>query len=322
LLGYRVSQAIHVAAVLGLSDRLAEGPRSAADLAKETGTHTRSLYRLLRALATVGLYEELDGERFRNTPLGEVLRADEPVAGHAAFIGRPNHWQAWSALLHSVRTGETAFRHVHGQSVWEYRQEHPDESAIFDHAMTSQSRIAGAAVLDAYDFGRFSTVVDVGGGRGAFLAAVLNRCPDLRGILFDQPHVVAGAADHLRAAGVGDRCQVIAGDFLDSVPAGADAYILKHVIHDWRDDDAVAILAACHASIDGSATLQLIERVIPGSNEDGFDATFSDLNMLVSPGGQERTAAEYATLLAAGGFQLTKVVSTASDESVIEAIPI
>ena len=325
LLSYRISQAIHVAAVLGLSDRLADGPQSATELARSTGSHARSLYRLLRALATVGVYEELDGERFRNTPLSEALRPDAPasIAGHAAFIGRPYHWQIWSALLHSVRTGENAFLHVHGQTAWEYRQQHPDEGAIFDHAMTTQSRLTAAAVLDAYDYGRFTTVVDVAGGRGAFLAAVLGRWPHLRGVLFDQPHVVADASDLLRGAGVLDRCQVVAGDFFESVPGGADAYVLKHIIHDWRDDEAIAILRACHACIDGTATLQLIERVMPAAGEKGsVDASFSDLNMLVGPGGQERTEAEHATLLAAGGFQLVKVVPTATDESVIEAVPV
>jgi hypothetical protein len=320
--GFRISQAIHVAVVLGISDRLADGPRSAAELAEQTGCEPRSLYRLLRALAAVGVYEELDGQRFRSAPMGDALRTDaiEPVAGFAAFVGRPYNWQAWAGLLHSVRTGENAFRSIHGQDVWEYRIEHPEESVIFDAAMTSQSIFVAQSVLDAYDFGRFTEVVDVGGGRGAFLAAVLNRWPHLRGVVFDQPHVVQGAPELMRRAGVDARCTVVAGSFFDTVPAGRDAYVMKNVVHDWPDEQAVTILRACRAGMTGSATLQLVERLIQAPNE-GPDAALSDLNMLVSPGGQERTEAEYAALLATAGFQLTTVTPTSTDVSVIEAIP-
>jgi hypothetical protein len=249
--GFRVSQAIHVAVVLGLSDLLAVGPRSAAELAEQTGCDPRSLYRLLRALATVGVYEELDGQVFRCAPMGDALRSDasEPVAGHAAFVGRPYHWQAWTELLHSVRTGENAFRSIHGRDVWEYRLEHPEESAIFDSAMTSQSQFVAEAVLDAYDFGRFTEVVDVGGGRGAFLSAVLNRWPHLRGVVFDQPHVAEHAHELLRRAGVEARCRVVLGSFFDTVPAGGDAYVLKHVVHDWPDEQAIAILRSCRPGL-------------------------------------------------------------------------
>jgi hypothetical protein len=318
-----VSQAIHVAVTLGVSDLLAEGPRTVAELAERTGCDARSLYRLLRALATVGVYQELDSQQFANTAMSNALRADapEPVSGHAAFIGRPYYWQAWSALLHSVRTGENAFGSVHGQGVWDYRLDHPEESAIFDAAMTSQSRFVAHAVLDAYDFGRFTTVIDVGGGRGAFLAAVLRRCPNVRGVLFDQPHVVAGAPELLRTAAVEDRCDVVPGSFFDAVCSGGDAYVLKNVIHDWPDAQALTVLQTCRAATEAAAVLLLVERVIPGPNE-GLDAAFSDLNMLVSPGGQERTEEEYAALLDAAGFRLTTVVPTASDVSVIEARPV
>ena len=318
--GFRVSQAIHVAVVLGVSDLLAQGPRTVAELAEQTGCDARSLYRLLRALATVGVYEELDTQQFGNTAMSDALRIDapEPVAGQAAFVGRPYYWQAWSALLHSVRTGENAFRSVHGQGVWEYRVDHPEESTIFDAAMTSQSRFVAQAVLDAYDFGRFTTVVDVGGGRGAFIAATLRRWPNLRGVLFDQPHVVAGAPELLRGAGVEDRCEVVPGSFFDAVCSGGDAYVLKNVVHDWPDAQALTVLRTCRMAVGEAAVLILVERVIPGPNE-GSDAAFSDLNMLVSPGGQERTEVEYAALLSAAGFRLRTVLPTASDVSVIEA---
>jgi O-methyltransferase domain/Dimerisation domain len=319
--GFRISQAIHVAVVLGLPDRLGDGPRSVADLATEAGCHPRALYRLLRALATVGVFEELDGERFAPTELSNALRSDavEPIAGWAAWVGRPAYWRAWSSLLHSVRTGENAFTSVHGQGVWEYRARRPDETAAFDVAMTALSTSVAAAVLDAYDFGRFTEVVDVGGGRGAFIAAILNRWLALRAVVFDQAHVVAGAPELLTARGVADRCRVEAGSFFDSVPAGSDAYLLKNVVHDWPDDEAIAILRNCRRGMAPHATVLLVERVIPGPNE-GADAAFSDLNMLVSPGGQERTRDEYTALLSAAGFRLTRIVPTASDVSLVEAV--
>ncbi len=319
--GFRITQAIHVAVVLGLPDRLGDGPRTAADLATEAGCHPRALYRLLRALATVGVFEELDGERFGPTELSNALRTDahEPIAGWAAWVGRPPFWGAWSSLLHSVRTGENAFASLHGQGVWEFRAERPDEQAAFDAAMTALSTSVVTSVLATYDFGRFTEVVDVGGGRGTFVAAILNRWPHLRGVVFDQPQVVAGAPELLAAAGVADRCRVEAGSFFDSVPAGADAYVLKSVVHDWPDDESIAILRRCRLGMALHATVLLVERVIPGPNE-GADAAFSDLNMLVSPGGQERTADEFAALLSAAGFRLTRIVPCRSDFSVVEAV--
>ena len=220
--GYQVTQAIHVAAALGIADLLRDGPRGSDALAQETGTHAPSLHRVLRALASVDVLHEDDEGRFALTAIGDCLRSDapEPVGGWAAFVGRPYHWQAWGALLHGVRTGENAFRSVYGTDVWDYRAAHPEEGVIFDAAMTAIMLRANGHLLAAYDFGRFATVVDVGGGRGAFLNAIVEANPGLRGILFDQPQVVAGAV-------VGERCEVVAGSFFDAVPEGADAYVLK-----------------------------------------------------------------------------------------------
>ena len=302
--GYQVTQAIHVAAVLGLADLVADGPRPSDDLAAATGTHPEALYRLLRALASVGLFREEAERRFALTDLGAGLRADAPasLAGWAAFVGDPYHWQAWGALLHSVRTGENAFRHVHGTDPWTFRARDPERSARFDRAMTSLSRQVTDAVLAAYDFGRFGTVVDVGGGTGAFLAAVLARHPTLRGVLFDQPHVVAGAGPLLAAAGVADRCEVVAGSFFEAVPGGGDAYVLKAILHDWEDADCVRILRACRRAMADGAALLVVERELGPPNEHP-DAKFSDLNMLVAPGGRERTPAQYAALFEAAGFR-------------------
>lgn len=320
--GYQVSQAIHVAATLGIADLLEDGPRTSDYLAAATGAHPPSLYRLLRALASVNVFRGEDGRRFALTPLGDCLRSDaaEPVGGWAAFIGRPYYWQAWSHLLHSVRTGENAFRHVHGVGPWEYRAPLPEESAIFDRAMTDLSRRANRSLLDAYDFGRFATVVDVGGGRGAFLAGLLAAYPAMRGVLFDQPHVVAGAEGVLRAAGVSDRCRVAGGSFFDAVPEGGDAYMLKAVLHDWEDEEAAAILRCCRRAVPAEGAILVVEQELGPANEDQ-ESKFSDLNMLVGPGGRERTTDEYTALFAAAGFRLERVVPSGIGLNVIEGTP-
>lgn len=318
--GYQVSQAIHVAATLGIADLLIDGPCTSDDLADSTGTHAPSLYRLLRALATVGVLHELDDRRFELTPLGRYLRSDVPesIAGWAAYIGLPSHWEAWGHLLHSVRTGENAFGHVHGVDVWTYRSSRPDVSAIFDGAMTSLTRRSNAAVLTAYDFSRFKVLCDVGGGNGALLSAVLAAHPNLRGVLFDQPHVVSGAHELLESAGVADRCRVIGGSFFDSVPAGCDGYVLSRVIHDWDDPDSIQILRTVRRASAADGSVLLVERVLASPNE-GRDAKFSDLNMLVAPGGHERTPAEFADLLRRSGLELSRIVD-AGLYSVIEAV--
>ena len=317
--GYQVSQAIHVAATLGIADLLADASRTSDELAAATGTHPPTLYRLLRALASVEVLHELDGRRFELTPLGQPLRSDVPdsIAGWAAFIGRPYYWQAWPGLLHSVRTGENAFRHVHGTDVWTYRSTRPDESAVFDRAMTSLSRRSNAALLAAYDFGRFRTIVDVGGGNGALLAAVLAAHPDVQGVLFDQPHVVSGAASLLERAGVANRCRTVGGNFFESVPEGADAYVLRAVIHDWDDDASIRILTVVRHALAKDGRVLIVERVIAPANE-GRDAKFSDLNMLVGPGGRERTREEFAALLESSGLRLERVLDAGSF-SVVEA---
>lgn len=316
--GYKVSQAIHVTARLGIADVLTDGARRSDEIAEVLDVHAGSLYRLLRALASVGLLRELDDRWFELTPLGELLRSDAPnsIAGWAAFIGRPPHWQAWGDLEYSIRTGENAFRHVHGTDVWTYRSTRPQESAIFDRAMTSLSRSSNAAVLAACDFGRFHTVADIGGGNGALLAAILAAHPRVQGVLFDQPHVVEGAPALLESAGVADRCRVVGGSFFEEVPPGADAYLLSRVIHDWGDDDSIRILSTIRAAMTDDSMVLLIERVLAPPNE-GPDAKFSDLNMLVAAGGVERTTAEFEDLFHRSGLALAGILDT-GDYSVIE----
>ena len=322
IVGFQVSQAIHVAATLGVADLLADGPRTSDELAVATNAHAGSLYRLLRALSSVGVFYEDDGRRFSLTPMGALLRSDVPgsLRGWAMHVGRPYFQEAWGHLEHSVRTGDNAFQHVHGTDVWAYRAERPDESAIFDLAMESLTGAANRALLDAYDFGRFASVVDVGGGNGALLAALLGEFPAMRGVLLDQPHVVANAAAVLERAGVADRCEIVGGSFFDEVPAGGDAYTLKSIIHDYGDDRAVTILRICRRAMAADAALLLIERIVGPPNEDPR-AKFSDLNMLVAPAGRERTLQEWDALVTLAGFRLTTATPSTSGLAVIEAAP-
>ncbi len=320
--GYQVSQAVHVGVTLGLCDLLADGPRSVAEIAETTDVDARSLTRLVRALVAIGLLVSDGDERFANTELGDALRADapRPVAGRARLVGRPFHWRAYGALEHSIRTGETAFAAVHGESVWDYLAKRPDEQDVFDKAMTTLSRAVAEEVVRSYDFGRFGTVVDVGGGRGMLLSALMLRYPSVDGVLFDQPDVVAGAQEVLAAAGVTQRCRVVGGSFFDSVPEGADAYLLKSVIHDWPDAESVEILRICRRSMPMHGRLLLVEQLLDRA-PDPVGTAFSDLTMLVVAGGQERTTEEYGSLLAAAGLALTRTIPTKSDVFILEAAP-
>lgn len=316
--GYQLSQALHVAARLGIADRLAAGARSSEDLAAETNTQADALYRLLRALAAVGVLHELDDRGFELTDLGEGLRSDVPdsVHGWALMIGRPMHWNTWSSLVESIRTGENTFQLVHGTDVWSYRTERPEELAIFDGAMTSVTSLVDAALLDAYDFGRFREIVDVAGGRGALLASILARHETIRGVLFDQPAVVANAGALLDR--FGERCRVGGGSFFQSVPSGADAYLLKAILHDWEDAECIAILGVISEAMPEDAVVLVLERDLGGPNENP-PAKFSDLNMLVNPGGRERSEEEYAALFATAGLRYVGATPSAAGFSVFEA---
>ena len=321
--GYQVTQAIHVAAVLGVPDLLAHGPRESDELAEECDADPGSLYRLLRALASVGVLEEQEDRRFTLTPVGERLRSDVSgsLDGWARFVGRPSIWNAWAALEHSIRTGENAFAHVHGTDVWSWRAARPDESEIFDGAMQARTGATNRALLEAYDFSRFGVVVDVGGGNGTLLAAVLAEHPGLRGILFDQSHVTALAPTVLEDAGVADRCEVRSGDFFAAVPEGGDAYVLKSIIHDWEDKEALAILRNVRVATPGGGRLLLLERELGAPNADPA-TKFTDLLMLVGPGGRERSRDEYERLLANAGFRLVEVTPTSAELIVFEGVPV
>lgn len=321
--GYQVTQAIHVAATLGIADLLAEGPRTSDDLAALSGAHAPSLYRLMRALSAVGLFHEDDGRRFTLAPLGEGLLTTSPesLRGWASVVGEPSHWEAWGDLLHSVRTGENAFHHVHGTDPWTFRARYPELSITFDQAMTDLSRQVITAIIASYDFGRFATIVDVGGGTGALLAAILVEHPQIRGVLFDQPHVVTGAPQLLAAMGVTDRCEIVGGSFFSAVPAGGDAYIFKSILHDWEDDQCVGILRVCRRTMADSASVLVVERDLGPANEQP-EAKLSDLMMMVGPGGRERTVEEYAALFVMAGFRFVGATSCGSGMSIFAAAPV
>jgi SAM-dependent methyltransferase len=324
--GYQVSQAIAVAAELGIADLLAAGPRRAEELAQATGAHRRSLLRLLRALAAIGvLVEVAGGERtFGLSPLGDGLRSDAPGSVWALAIqaGQPAMWAAWGDLRHSVMSGESAFRHIHGMGAWDYRAQHPDAGERFDRAMEAGAKEIATRIVAAYDFGGVRRVVDVGGGHGALLAEILGARPAVRGVLFDLPRVVEAAGPVLEAAGVGARCEVVGGDLFAEVPAGGDVYVLKGVIHDWDDADAIRILRNCRRVMGAGSKLLVIEQVIPDDRGAEPFTLFMDLHMLAIHGAGERTVEEFGELFTTAGFRLGRVVPVDGAMRVLEASPV
>ena len=320
--GYQVSQALHVAAMLGVADQLKDGPKSYEILARACGTHPTSLYRLLRALAAIGVFREGDNKEFSLTPLGLCLTNDAPrsTRNYARWIGQRGQWGSWANLLHSIKSGESALGFTYGTDAWTYRMQHPGEQAVFDSAMTGNSRTEAQAVLEAYDFGRSGCVVDIGGGQGLLLKTILLACPASRGILFDQPQVIASADQALTSPELGQRCQLVAGSFFESVPAGGDLYIMKVILHDWDDQTSIDILRTCRGAMSATATLIVIERVIGPPNEMP-EGKFSDLNMMVQYAAMERTRQEFDNLLKNGGFKMTEIIPTRSPQSIIVAQP-
>ncbi|HEV7281004.1 MAG TPA: methyltransferase [Pirellulaceae bacterium] len=318
LTGYWVSQTLYAAAKLGIADLLVDGPRSADDLAAATNMHAPSLYRLLRAAASVGVFAE-DGERrFSLTPLAECLRSDAPQSQRGlAIMNGEEHYRAWGELLYSVQTGKPSFDHLYGMPIFEFLSKNPEPAAVFDEAMVGVHGRETAAMLEAYDFSGIGTLADIGGGNGSLLSSVLQKVPAMRGLLFDLEGVTARAKERLRAAGLADRCEVASGSFFQSVPSGADAYLMRHIIHDWDDERAATILKNVHRAMKPESRLLLVEMIIPPGNDPSFGKLL-DLTMLILPGGKERTEAEYRRLFAACGFELTRIVPTDSEISVIE----
>ncbi|NUN65565.1 methyltransferase [Pseudanabaena biceps] len=317
--GYWVSQCIYVAAKLAIADHLAT-PQTCEVLAANTGANPKALYRVLRALASVGIFTETEPETFAMTPLAEFLRSDSPqtLCPTAIMMGEPEHYQAWGNLLHSVKTGEPAFDHHFGKGVFEYFGANPEAAKIFERCMDNFSEVELRAIAPIYDFSEFKVLVDVGGGYGELLAAILQKHPDSEGILFDEKYVIDNATKTLDKHGISDRCQLVIGSFFESVPTGGDAYLLKHIVHDWDDERAIAILKNCQQAMNEDSKVLVIEQLVPEGNEPAA-AKMLDINMLVMcPGGKERTASEFQYIFEQAGLKLLRIIPTSEDIHIIE----
>jgi O-methyltransferase domain/Dimerisation domain len=319
--GFQVSQIIHTAAILGIPDMLKEGAKPSDEVATATRAHPGAMYRLLHALASAGILEEQIGGLFCLTALGQCLRSDarHSRAAWARNIGRPYAWAAWGDMLQCVRTGQDSFRRLQGKSVWQWRAGNPVETAFFDAAMTELSRGVADAIADSLDFSQFRCIMDVGGGQGEFLAGILNRNPQTRGILFDLPHVVAGAPSVLSAHGVADRCDIVGGSMSVSVPGGGDACILKNVFLDEEDDQVCGILKICREVMPASGHLFVIEPLATEPNKP--EPSLLDMTMLVMTGGRKRKPEEYHALSARAGFKAEQAVANRSALQILNAVP-
>jgi hypothetical protein len=317
-----VAAAVYAAARLGLADHLADGPRTADDLAARTGMHAPSLYRFLRTIASFGIVTERDGRRFGLTPLGEALETGASGAARSTLLafGAPAFWRTWEEIGYSLETGKPAFEHVWGTPFFDYLATRPEAAAHFSEAMIGFHGSEPPTVAEAYDFSGIGTVIDVGGATGNMLAALLTRHPRLRGVLFDLPHVVGAAAALLKERGVDTRVTIETGSFFEGVPAGGDAYLLSHIIHDWSEEQCLTILGHCRRAMGPRGRLLIIEAVLP-EGDAPHQGKLQDLVMLMFPGGQERTEGEYAALLEKAGFRLQRVVPTTSVVSIVEAVP-
>jgi ubiquinone/menaquinone biosynthesis C-methylase UbiE len=326
IFGATATKVVTVAAELGLADLLADGARSAQDLARDTSSHRDAMFRLLRTLAGLGLVTQTEPDRFALTGLGSTLRTESPDSVHAVItmLWGSASWASWGEIVTSVRTGEPAWLAAHGQSWVEFYDSHPDASAEFNKAMSQHTRDAAPALIEAAHICRSQTVVDVGGGDGTLLAEILQACPDAHGILFDLPSGLATATVTLERSGVAERCRIESGDFFTDVPDGADAYLLKQILHDWPDEAAVDILRSCRRAMSPESRLLVLERVLPEiAGPEHTPTLLLDMHMLVVTGGRERTEREFRDLLAAAGFTTVGVRGPLPpfDYHVIEAAP-
>ena len=317
--GYRLSQMLYVAAKLRIADLLTAGPLPVEDLARQAKAHEDSLYRVLRTLASAGVFSEESGRRFALNPLARLL-VSQPgsLRVTAEVTGEPWYWRPFGEMLHTVKTGETAFDYLYGKHTWEWFAEHPEPAALFDAYMGEVTGNETRAVIGGYDWRPFRKVVDIGGGNGTLLSAVLREAPAARGTLFDLPHVVEGAKKALRPEAA-SRIETVSGDFFRSLPAGGDLYLLKNILHDWNDAKCREILAAIRRATPASARMLVIEGIICGPNQP-CSGKNSDVTMMVRNGGRNRTEVEYRDLLRAGGFSMTKVIPTPGP-GLIEAQP-
>ena len=322
MMGTFVAQAIYVGAKLGLADLVAGGPKTTTELAAATGTDERSLYRLLRSLASVGIFAESAERTFGNTPMSDALRTDSPksLRAMALFLGDEAHWKVYADLLYSVRTGKPAWDNVHGEPIFPYMFEtNKPLGDIFNQAMTAFSHGSIAAVLAEYDFTGIGTLADIAGGHGHLLGAILQKYPSMNGVLFDMGVVLEGAPAMLDSYGVRDHVKLVEGDFFSEIPVRADAYIMKHIIHEWYDDNCEKILGCRRRSMPDDGRVLIVDAVIPPGN-DPNPGKILDLEMLIAPGGVERTASEFETLLENSGFRMARIIPTQSPVSIVEAV--
>lgn len=319
--GYWVSQSLYAAAKLGIADLLKDGPKSYNELATATAVKARPLYRLLRGLASVGVFSETEPGYFTLTPLASCLQTDITGSMRAVVtILGEEEYRAWGDILYSLRTGGSAFEHIYKMPLYQHHAQKPEQGKTFNEAMTNISLPEDFEIATSYDFSGIDKLVDVGGGQGTLIASILKANPEMQGILFELPTVIAGAKSLIEAEGVENRCSLIAGDFFDSVPSAGDAYMLKHIIHNWEDESARAILKNCHRAMAENDKLLVIEEVIPPGNEPSFSKLFDLTMMVLFPGACERTEVEYRALFEACGFHLNKIYPTRAGTSVIEGI--
>jgi hypothetical protein len=321
IMGSVTAQAIYVAAKLGISDLLADGPMTAAELASATKTDAPSLYRILRALASMGIYFEEENKTFKLTKMAELLSSDSvsSLRDIAIFMGEDWHWNVWGRTLFSVQTGKPAWAEVNGLDPFPYLEANPEKARIFDRAMSSLSNLAFKAVAEGYDFSGINTLIDIAGGQGRLLTGILESNPSMRGVLFDLPHVLEGAREVVANSKAAERVEFATGDFFESVPGGGDAYMMKHIIHDWDDARSILILKNIKKAMNDGGRVLLVESVIEPANQPDMGKVM-DIEMLVAPGGKERTAEEYEELFAQAGLRLTRIIRTQSPYSVIEAV--
>jgi SAM-dependent methyltransferase len=319
--GIHISRCVYAVAELGIADLLADGPSNSEELAVATGSDEPSLYRVLRLLAALGVFEEHEHRSFHLTALGERLRGDAEVAmrSWATMLDAVGVLRSFEHILHSVRTGAPGFDTAFGTGMFEFLADHPENAAAFDAAMAERTAAFAPSVAGAYDFSDVRSVVDVGGGNGTLLVEILRRHPHVQGVLLETPTVAVRADMVLDAAGLGDRCQVLAGDFFEQVPAGADRYLLANVLHDWDDARSIEILRNCRRAMARAGRVLIVERLIPEDGSDPVPTLLSDINMLVLSGGKERTNAEYRELLQTAGLKLKTVRAVAFPYGIIEA---
>lgn len=318
VLGKWINKPICVTAELGIADLLAEGPMSITDLAESSQTHAPSLYRLMRALASIGIFSETEDHRFELTPMAECLRtgAMRPIA---LMFNAAWHERAWAHLIDSVRTGDPAFEKAHGMPICDYLKQDPQASELLSEANAVKAAKSHRAIVDVYDFSGINTLADIGGGYGALMAEILIANPSMRGIVADRPTVVEGARRMLQARGVADRCEAVVCDFFEEIPAGSDVYLMSHVLHNWTDKQCEMILGNCRRAMKPQSRLLIVEMVIPAPNQPSVGKLL-DLEMLVISGGRERTAPEFRELLGKSGFKLSRIISTKESICVIEGI--